>query len=162
MKQSCLSSLILAALTLCCSPRAATLADVQPASTQTAGGVVQLPPFVVEAASAPARLRIDFRHHMVWARLKSLTFTDVPAAWAKSGIKAADHVVKIDGKPLDGMRLIKDFAPFLNSKLDPLMKKKVSEVPFLFDLQSDDSKDIRQIKVTLKSSTCLTIYSYGY
>jgi hypothetical protein len=134
----------------------------EPAATvRNQDRVVQLPPFVVEEASAPARLRIDFRHHMIWARMKGLTFTDVPAAWAKAGIKAGDHVVKIDGKPLDGMRLFKDFFPFFSSKLDPLMQKKVPQVPFLFEIRSDDPNSVRQITVILKSSSNLTVYSYG-
>jgi hypothetical protein len=152
----------LSAVAFCGSSRSEIQPKDRTAPTQTSAGIVQLPSFIVEATSAPARLRIDFRHHMIWARLKSLTFTDVPAAWAKAGIKAGDHVVKIDGRTLDGMRLLKDFMPFFISKLDPLMKKNVSEVAFLFDLQSDESKSIRQIKVTMKSSTTLTVYTYGY
>jgi hypothetical protein len=154
--------ILLLALVFCGRSRAEPPARAQAALSLASTSVVELPPFIVEAASAPARLRIDFRHHMILARLKSLTFTDVPAAWARAGIKAGDHVVKVDGRPLDGMRLLKDFMPFLTSKLDPLMKKKVSEVHFLFELQSDDAKDIRQIDVVMKSSTNLTVYSYGY
>jgi len=128
---------------------------------QGSDGVVRLPPFIVEAASAPARLRIDFRHHLLWARIKGLTFTDVPVSWAKAGVKAGDHVVKIDGRPLDGMKLFGDFFPFFKSKLDPLTKKRVTEVPFLFELQSDDLPGVRTITVIMKSSTNLTIYTYG-
>jgi hypothetical protein len=161
MRKPVLCLIVLAALVFCSSAAAEPQLMGHDASPKTPDGVVQLPSFVVAATSASARLRIDFRHHMLWARLRSLTFTDVPASWAKAGVKAGDHVVKIDGKPLDGMRLFKDFFPFFTSKLDPLMQKKVPETSFLFELQSDDPKSIRQINVILKSSSNLTVYSYG-
>jgi membrane-associated protease RseP (regulator of RpoE activity) len=161
MRRTVICLIVLPAFVFCGSAKAEAQPNDPAPSARDSNGVVQLPPFVVEAASAPARLRIDFRHHMIWARMKGLTFTDVPAAWAKAGIKAGDRVVKIDGKSLDGMRLFKDFFPFFSAKLDPLMQKKVAEVPFLFELQSDDPKSIRQINVILKSSTSLTVYSYG-
>lgn len=157
-----LSLTILVALPFGQPGRAMAVPQEPDALPLSSGGVVQLPPFVVQAASAPARLRIDFRHHMIWARLKGLTFTEVPAAWAKAGIKAGDHVIRIDGKRLDGMRLIGDFVPLLRAKLDPLTQKKVAAVHFLFELSSDESKSVRRIDVTMKSSTKLTIYSYGF
>jgi membrane-associated protease RseP (regulator of RpoE activity) len=161
MRKTALCLIVLPVLVFYSSAKAEAQPNDPAPSAQGSNGVVQLPPFVVEAASAPARLRIDFRHHMLWARLRSLTFTDVPAVWAKAGIKAGDRVVKIDGKHLDGMRLFKDFFPFFMSKMDPLMQKKVTEVPFLFEIQADDSKSLRQIKVILQSSSNLTVYSYG-
>jgi hypothetical protein len=162
MRRSTLCLIVLVALASYRLAKAEPPPKEQAASVQDSNGVVQLPPFIVEAASAPARLRIDFRHHLMWARLKGLTFTDVPASWAKAGIKTGDHVVKLDGKTLDGMRLFRDFFPFFISKLDPLTQKKITEVPFLLELRSDDSKSLREIKVIMKSSTNLTVYTYGF
>ena len=72
------------------------------AANQSAEAVA-LKPFVVEANSAPAFLKIKFRHHLIWSGIHTMTFKSVPAGWAKAGIKIGDQVVEIDGKPVDGM-----------------------------------------------------------
>ena len=86
IRRLALSLIVLASLFFCGSAKAESQSTEPAPSVQGSNGVVQLPPFVVEAASAPARLRIDFRHHMLWARLRSLTFTDVPVTAPTPGL----------------------------------------------------------------------------
>ena len=124
-------------------------------------GVIKLAPFVVEASSR-ARLRVDFKYHIFGAHLRSLTFTEITADWAKAGIKVGDRVTKIDGRPIDGMRLVHDFFALLKEKFAPLKSKKVSEVPIVFEIQSSDSNTTKSIKVIMKSSTPLCFYNYGF
>jgi hypothetical protein len=72
------------------------------------------------------------------------------------------RLTSIDGKCLDRTRLIGDFVPLLRAKLDPLTQKNVAAVYFHFELRAGDSKSVGRIDVTMKSSTNLAIYSYGF
>jgi hypothetical protein len=71
------------------------------------------------------------------------------------GPEAGDHVVKIDGKPLDGMRLLKNFLPFFISKLDPPMKKKVPQSVYSFLVAASASEWISSAAYRLIHSLAL-------
>ncbi len=157
--------LITISLCLPCAGREIGPSDAMAALDESSGGakdkgVVELPPFVVEASSQ-ARLKINFRYHMIWSGLKNFTFTEVTASWAKAGIRVGDRVIGIDGKPTEGMRL-RDFGAWLREKLNPLKSKKTSEVPIVFAIQSIGSNTTRSVKLMLKSSTSLTFYNDGF
>ena len=118
---------------------------------------VAMEPYVIEASSAPAFLELGFRHHLMWAGIKTLTFKSVPAAWAKAGIKVGDRVVAIDGKVVDGMTLRGDLAPLLNAKFPPNWRKSPTPVPFKFEIESKSLSAPRTIRVILNSNNAFTI-----
>ena len=99
---------------------------------------------------------------MIWCGVKTLTFTSVPPAWAKAGIKVEDHIVAIDDHPLDGMSLIHGLAPLIRAKFGVRKGKERPAVPFLFAIQSDGAKTTRLVSVILPEQRSFTIYSNGF
>jgi membrane-associated protease RseP (regulator of RpoE activity) len=60
-----------------------------------------------------------FRYHLMWAGIKTLTIADVWGAQAvKAGLRNGDRILKIQGKPVDGMNVI--IAKWL---IDPVGRK---------------------------------------
>jgi membrane-associated protease RseP (regulator of RpoE activity) len=123
--------------------------------------IVRLPPVVVEASSR-TMIKMNFKYHVILARMKDFTFTEVAPAFGKAGIKVGDRILKIDGRVIDGMRPIRDFVALLKEKYAPLNAKKVSEVPLELEVQAADSDVVRSVEVIVKASTSLTFYNYGY
>ncbi len=120
--------------------------------------VVEMAPVVIEETSAPARLKMHFRYHVMWAGLKTLTFTDVPPSWSKAGIEVGDELVKMDGRLVEGMRLLKDLKPFMEAKFKPLRAAK-ADIPFVLEVRPKGKTETRTIKVILKSKTAFTLFA---
>lgn len=116
--------------------------------------IVLLPRFVIEAQSAPALLKINFRHHLMWNGVKSLRFDQVPAAWAKAGIQVNDEVVAINGRRLDGMHF-RDFRALRENVFKPLDEKTATQVELILDIQRHGEDHLSRIPVVVKSSASL-------
>lgn len=103
--------------------------------------VVVLTPYIVDGSYTKVVLKIRFRHHMIWSGVQSLTFTSVPTAWARAGVRVGDRLVRIDGQLVDGLK-VGDFGRVL--------KTTVGEPFAAFEVQSSESGAVRKIEVHVK------------
>ena len=121
-----------------------------------AGEPVKMATYVVQESSAPAFLKIGFKHHLFWAGLKSLTFDSVPAQWARMGVARGDRVLEIDGEVVDGLSMRKLLRLMIN-KFAPLKAHKVKTVMFRFRLLHTADQSVREINVIVRSDLAFTV-----